>query len=101
MALIVGGTVAVTTISSSLAGTIFLVNKINADYAERMADISNQHIQAMEVLNNKQNSENNRHKEFMGMLDKLFEALKILGNSITNAEYKEHKGLPGKKPHAA
>ena len=95
MAMIVGGLTAVAQISSAVAGTVVLVNKINNDNAERMAVISAELEHAMGVLTNEQNSENNRHKEFMALLDKLFEAITTLGESIFGAECDGCKGLPG------
>ena len=97
MAMIVGGMAAVAQIGSAVAGTIILVKKINNEHAQQMAVLSNQHERAMTVLNNQQTSENNRHKEFMGLLAILYESVNKLGNEIFGAECDGCKGLPGKK----
>ena len=97
MAMIVGGMAAVAQIGSAVAGTIVLVKKINNEHAQQMVVLSNQHEQKMAELNKQQTGENNRHKEFMGLLALLYESVNILGNEIFGAEYDGCKGLPGKK----
>ena len=97
MAMIVGGMIAVAQIGSAVAGTIILVEAINNDHAQKMAVLSNRHEQAMEILNSQQTSENNRHKEFMALVEILYESVNRLGNEIFSAECDGCKGLPGKK----
>ena len=95
MALIAGGTAAVVTIGGAITGTIALFKKISNDHDQEMALISNRHEESMKILGNEQNNENNRHKEFMKLLDTFNALLGRLGDIILNAECEGCKGLPG------
>ena len=97
MALIIGGIPAITQVSAAITGTIVWVNKLNNENRERMEEITTEHKHSMQILMNEQNSENNRHKEFMHLLDKLLEATTLLGKIIFDAESQGCKGLPGSK----
>ena len=95
MALIAGGTAAVVTIGGAISGTIALFKDISNKHVQEMTLLENQHKQSMKKLENEQISENNRHKEFMKMLDSFDKLLKSVGDFIMNYEYEGCKGLPG------
>ena len=95
MSLIAGGTAAVTTIGGAITGTIALIKKIDNKHNQEMALISNRHQESMKKLEKEQNDQNNRHKEFMKLLDTFNALIGRLGDIILNAECEGCKGLPG------
>ena len=66
---IVGGLTAVAKIASAVGETKIMIRKMKNKHKEKLAVMSYQHQQAMTVLNNERNRENNRHEEFMKILE--------------------------------
>ena len=95
MALIAGGTATVLSIGGAISGAIALFNDVSNSHDREMASLANQHKQSMKILENEQNSENNRHKEFMKLFDSFDKILEKLGDFILKAECEGCKGLPG------
>ena len=95
MALIAGGTAAVLTIGKAITDAISLFYDISNKHDREMVSLANQHKQSMKELENEQNSENNRHKEFMKLLDSFDQILGKLGDIILKAECEGCTGLPG------
>ena len=82
-------------IVSEIKEAFVLIRKMNHGQEERILILSNEHKEAMAELDSKRNTESNKHKEFMRLLEVWKDTVTILGEFILNAECEGCKGLPG------